>query len=235
MSGPVIRTEVVQAPVTQILRRGTKASGTQKPRRRCRCDRRRPPAPIGVASLRQPRRTGSCAHLPLPFGTIVTIMASNGRAAQCRVGDRVREAWTGHIIDLNPDVFAALAPLGTGVIPVKLYICERVARDGADPRHDSCTARSSRPSPSRASVRLPRRSRTPPSHRSPRRRRRRGPGAEIGPGDRVAHGCAARRRRAVTASSSIGTWCRRCSRRSAPTRSPSSPATRCGRPRRRPR
>ena len=29
-------------------------------------------------------------------------------------------AYTGHIIDLNRDVFAQLAPLGTGMIPVQL-------------------------------------------------------------------------------------------------------------------
>ena len=67
--------------------------------------------------------SGACAHLSLPFGTIVKIVnTGNGRSAQCRVGDRGPAAWTGHIIDLNPDVFAALAPLGTGTISVQLYI-----------------------------------------------------------------------------------------------------------------
>ena len=50
------------------------------------------------------------------------IVASNGNTAQCRVGDRGPEAWTGNIIDLNRDVFAQLAPLGTGRISVTLYI-----------------------------------------------------------------------------------------------------------------
>jgi len=117
----VVREEVVQPPVTQILRRGTKTSGSQ-----------RPPA-VPAAASGTPRQSGSaswydshagsgsCAHLTLPFGTIVTIRnTANGRTAQCRVGDRGPMAYTGHIIDLNRDVFAQLASLGTGVIPVQL-------------------------------------------------------------------------------------------------------------------
>jgi uncharacterized protein YabE (DUF348 family) len=118
--GPVIREKVVQTPVTQILRRGTKTSGTQRP----------PASPAtgggsaqsGTASWYDSHAgSGSCAHLTLPFGTIVTILnTANGRTAQCRVGDRGPAASTGHIIDLNRDVFSQLAPLGTGIIPVKL-------------------------------------------------------------------------------------------------------------------
>jgi uncharacterized protein YabE (DUF348 family) len=120
--GAVIREDVVQAPVTQILRRGTKLSGTQKP----------PPAPAtasrgpyqsGTATWYDSHAgSGSCAHLHLPFGTILKLVASNGNTAQCRVGDRGPEAWTGHIIDLNRDVFAQLAPLGTGEISLTIYI-----------------------------------------------------------------------------------------------------------------
>jgi len=118
----VVREEVVQPPVTQILRRGTKTSGVQKPVT--------PPAAprggvyqSGTATWYDSHAgSGSCAHLRLPFGTIVRIVASNGNTAQCRVGDRGPEAWTGNIIDLNRDVFAQLAPLGTGRISVSLYI-----------------------------------------------------------------------------------------------------------------
>jgi uncharacterized protein YabE (DUF348 family) len=117
----LVREEVVQAPVTAIFRRGTKTSGTQKP----------PATPLSTGgAVRQSGSaswydshagSGSCAHLTLPFGTIVTIRnTANGRTAQCRVGDRGPMAYTGHIIDLNRDVFAQLAPLGTGVIPVQL-------------------------------------------------------------------------------------------------------------------
>ena len=120
--GPVIRTEVVQAPVTQIFRRGTKPSGTQRPPAVPVSTGAHPPHQSGSASWYDSHAgSGSCAHLRLPFGTIVTIRdTANGRTAQCRVGDRGPEAWTGHIIDLNRDVFAQLAPLGTGVIPVQL-------------------------------------------------------------------------------------------------------------------
>lgn len=118
-----VRREVLSAPVPLIQRRGTKRSGTQKP----------VSAPVsngggrfiqsGTATYyRSHAGAGACAHLTLPMGTIVRIVASNGRSAQCRVGDRGPQAWTGHIIDLNPDVFQALAPLSTGVISVKLYV-----------------------------------------------------------------------------------------------------------------
>jgi uncharacterized protein YabE (DUF348 family) len=118
----VVREEVVQAPVKQILRRGTKVSGNQRPVAS--------PAPASSGPYQSGTATwydshagsGSCAHLRLPFGTLVRIVASNGNTAQCRVGDRGPEAWTGNIIDLNRDVFAQLAPLGTGRISVTLYI-----------------------------------------------------------------------------------------------------------------
>lgn len=113
---------VVEAPVTRIVARGTKKSGSQAP----------PPAPAtgGGRSIGGGYATwyashagsGACAHLTLPFGTIVKLVASNGRTAQCRVGDRGPQAWTGNSIDLNPDVFQQLAPLGTGRIYVTMSI-----------------------------------------------------------------------------------------------------------------
>ncbi len=117
------RRMVLAAPVTEILRRGTKVSGSQRAVV--------PPAASvgqlfqsGTATWYQSHAgPGACAHLTLPFGTVVKIVnTANGRTAQCRVGDRGPEAWTGHIIDLNPDVFAELAPLGTGTISVRLSI-----------------------------------------------------------------------------------------------------------------
>ena len=117
------RRMVLAAPVTEILRRGTKVSGSQRAVA--------PPAASGGQIFQSGTATwyqshagpGACAHLTLPFGTIVKITnTANGRSAQCRVGDRGPQAWTGHIIDLNPDVFAALAPLGTGTISVRLSV-----------------------------------------------------------------------------------------------------------------
>ena len=64
---------------------------------------------------------GTCAHLGLPMGTSVRITnTANGAAASCTVADRGPEAWTGNLIDLSPDVFRQLAPLGAGRINVRL-------------------------------------------------------------------------------------------------------------------
>ena len=61
---------------------------------------------------------GTCAHLSLRFNTSVTLTnLATGAVATCRVADRGPEAWTGHVIDLAPDVFRRLAPLSQGVIP----------------------------------------------------------------------------------------------------------------------
>lgn len=70
------------------------------------------------ATLYQP---GTCAHLYLPFGTMVRVTnTSTGASAVCRVADRGPEAWTNNIIDLSPDVFEQLAPLSAGRIAVGL-------------------------------------------------------------------------------------------------------------------
>lgn len=64
---------------------------------------------------------GTCAHLGLPMGTSVRITnTANGATASCTVADRGPEAWTGNLIDLSPDVFRQLAPLGAGRINVRL-------------------------------------------------------------------------------------------------------------------
>ncbi len=70
------------------------------------------------ATLYQP---GTCAHLSLPFGTMVRVTdTETGAAAVCRVADRGPEAWTGNIIDLSPDVFEQLGSLSTGELHVRL-------------------------------------------------------------------------------------------------------------------
>ena len=53
------------------------------------------------------------------MGTVVTIHASNGKTAQCRVSDRGPYA-DGMIIDLAKDVFTQLAPLSQGVVQVTI-------------------------------------------------------------------------------------------------------------------
>ncbi|MGH9183006.1 MAG: septal ring lytic transglycosylase RlpA family protein [Acidimicrobiales bacterium] len=63
---------------------------------------------------------GVCAHRSLPFGTVVTVTnLKTGRSISCTVGDRGPYAG-GYIVDLYRDDFAQLAPLGAGVIPVRL-------------------------------------------------------------------------------------------------------------------
>ncbi len=60
---------------------------------------------------------GGCAHKTLPFGTVVHITASNGRTASCVVDDR-GPFGAGRILDLDTQIFAQLAPLGSGIISV---------------------------------------------------------------------------------------------------------------------
>ncbi len=102
-----IGSELLTPPVAQVIVKGTQPL---------------PPSATGSATWygTAPGR-GTCAHLSLKFGTIVTLTnRATGATAQCRVADRGPEAWTGHIIDLAPDVFRRLAPLSQGVISVAL-------------------------------------------------------------------------------------------------------------------
>jgi uncharacterized protein YabE (DUF348 family) len=99
-----VGSEQISAPVGQIVARGTQPA---------------PAAATGSATwYGTGPGPGTCAHLHLPFGTMVTITnRDTGATAQCRVQDRGPETWTGHIIDLAPDVFRRLAPLSQGVLP----------------------------------------------------------------------------------------------------------------------
>jgi rare lipoprotein A len=79
-----------------------------------------PNAQSGKASWYEAAPPGTCAHRTLPMGTIVTVThTGNGKSVQCKVSDRGPYV-NGWIIDLSKDTFSALAPLGTGVIPVRL-------------------------------------------------------------------------------------------------------------------
>jgi rare lipoprotein A (peptidoglycan hydrolase) len=63
---------------------------------------------------------GTCAHPSLPFGTVVTIVdVANGHTATCTVDDR-GPYHSGRIIDLSYDVFEKLAPVGLGIVDVRL-------------------------------------------------------------------------------------------------------------------
>ena len=116
-----VNAELLTPPTPQIVLRGTKPNVSAAG----------PAVPLSTVlrHLQSGRATwygtgpgpGTCAHLHLPMGTIVTIRYA-GRSAQCRVADRGPMAYTGRIIDLSPDVFKALAPLGTGVLSVELLV-----------------------------------------------------------------------------------------------------------------
>jgi rare lipoprotein A len=63
---------------------------------------------------------GTCAHPYLPLGTVVTVTdVDNGRSVTCRVEDR-GPFLDGRILDMSETTFSKLAPLGAGVIEVRL-------------------------------------------------------------------------------------------------------------------
>jgi rare lipoprotein A len=74
----------------------------------------------GTASWYFAPRPGICAHPTLPFGTILTLVdLATGRTATCTVDDRGPYAG-GRMVDLAPDVFARLEPLGDGIAHVRI-------------------------------------------------------------------------------------------------------------------
>jgi rare lipoprotein A (peptidoglycan hydrolase) len=64
-------------------------------------------------------RPGICAHKTLPFGTVVTVNAVNGKSVQCTVGDRGPFV-DGYVIDLHWREFEQLAPRSAGRIDVTI-------------------------------------------------------------------------------------------------------------------
>lgn len=83
-----------------------------------------PPPPAtgsesGRATWYDTYQPGICAHKTLPFGTVVTVDAVNGKSVQCTVGDRGPFV-EGYIIDLHPQEFEQLAPTSQGRIDVTI-------------------------------------------------------------------------------------------------------------------
>ncbi len=76
---------------------------------------------VGLASWYDPPWSGlTAAHPTLPFGTMVTVTdLDTGRSVTVVIDDRGPFA-PGKIIDLSPEAFSVLAPLGTGVRHVQL-------------------------------------------------------------------------------------------------------------------
>lgn len=76
---------------------------------------------VGLASWYDPPWGGlTAAHPTLPFGTHVTVTdLDTGRSVTVVIDDRGPFA-PGKIIDLSPEAFAVLSPLGAGVLHVQL-------------------------------------------------------------------------------------------------------------------
>ena len=62
---------------------------------------------------------GICAHKTLPFGTVVTVHAVNGKSVQCTVGDRGPFV-EGYVIDLHWREFEQLTSRDAGRIDVTI-------------------------------------------------------------------------------------------------------------------
>ena len=75
----------------------------------------------GLASWYDPPWSGlTAAHPSLPFGTRVTVTdLDTGRSVTVVIDDR-GPFGQGKIIDLSPEAFAQLEPLGRGILHVKL-------------------------------------------------------------------------------------------------------------------
>ena len=84
-----------------------------------------PPATPAASGSESGRATwydyqpGICAHKTLPFGTVVTVNAVNGKSVQCTVGDRGPYV-DGYVIDLHWQEFEQLAPRSAGRIDVTI-------------------------------------------------------------------------------------------------------------------
>src|SRR5205814_10176423 len=84
-----------------------------------------PPSPasrvqVGEATWYETGHSGfTAAHPTLPFGTHVTVTnLANGRSVTVIINDR--GPFGGRSIDLSPEAFAQIAPLGQGVAHVRL-------------------------------------------------------------------------------------------------------------------
>jgi len=75
----------------------------------------------GLATWYDPPWAGlTAAHPTLPFGTLVTVTDDEtGRWVTVTINDR-GPFGTGRIIDLSPEAFAILQPLGAGVLDVHI-------------------------------------------------------------------------------------------------------------------
>ena len=128
------RTTVVKVKAAAVTRpaavhRATTTTIAPRPRRTTTttaAPRQATPAPTPSAHGSESGRAtwydyqpGICAHRTLPFGTVVTVHAVNGKSVQCTVGDRGPYV-DGYVIDLNQREFEQLAPTSAGRIDVTI-------------------------------------------------------------------------------------------------------------------
>ena len=127
----VVAAAATKRPATvRVAVRRTTTTTTAKPRVRRTTSTTAAPRP---AAASKPAASGSesgkatwydykpgiCAHKTLPFGTVVTVHAVNGKSVQCTVGDRGPYV-DGYVIDLNQREFEQLAPTSAGRIDVTI-------------------------------------------------------------------------------------------------------------------
>jgi resuscitation-promoting factor RpfB len=111
---------VTTAPVTELRRVGVGATSSSSAPTNT-------PSPgavgsqTGDATWYDPPWSGlTAAHRSLPFGTMVTVTnLDNGRSVTVKIDDRGPYA-EGRIIDLSPEAFQVIAPLGQGVAHVRI-------------------------------------------------------------------------------------------------------------------
>ena len=108
----VIEKTVVRPPVTETRTTGIVEADSQAREQDCRCE-------VGEASWYG--HPGLTAASPsLPFGTHVTVTnLTNGRTVTVIINDRGPYV-SGRIIDLSKQAFAEIAPLGAGVVQVRI-------------------------------------------------------------------------------------------------------------------
>ena len=69
-------------------------------------------------------RRYTAAHKTLKFGTLVKVVnLKNGNSVKVKINDRGPFV-AGRVIDLSPKAFKQLAPLDTGIVPVKILILD---------------------------------------------------------------------------------------------------------------
>lgn len=85
----------------------------------------------------------TCASWNFPFGTYLRVThLTNGKAVLCRINDRGPAKRLNRLIDLTKESFREIAPLATGLIPVKVEVAgtresasrSRFPREALQPR-----------------------------------------------------------------------------------------------------